>query len=85
MAAGIGVTCSFLGNRYFVFQKHEEGIATQAAKFTLLYLSIALLHGVIMFIWSDKLNLDYRVGFMIATCFQFLFSYMGNKKMVFNP
>lgn len=83
IAACFGISTSFLGNRYFVFKKHEASIVSQAVKFSALYGAIALLHGFILFVWSDWLKLDYHVGFLIATFFQFVLSYMGNKKMVF--
>jgi putative flippase GtrA len=83
IAACFGILTSFLGNRYFVFKQHESNIVSQAIKFSLLYVAIALLHGFILFLWSDWLKLDYRVGFLVATLFQFLLSYIGNKKMVF--
>ena len=83
IAACFGILTSFLGNRYFVFKQHESNIVSQAIKFSLLYVAIAFLHGFILFVWSDWLKLDYRVGFLVATFFQFVLSYLGNKKMVF--
>ena len=83
IAACFGILTSFLGNRYFVFKQHESNIVSQAINFSLLYVAIAFLHGFILFVWSDWLKLDYRVGFLVATFFQFVLSYLGNKKMVF--
>ena len=83
IAACFGILTSFLGNRYFVFKQHESNIVSQAIKFSLLYVAIAFLHGFILFVWSDWLKLDYRVGFLVATFFQFVLSYLGNKNMVF--
>ncbi len=83
IAACLGITSSFIGSRYFVFKKYEASIMSQAIKFSGLYAVLALLHGFILFIWSDWLNLDYRYGFLVATFFQFVLSYIGNKKMVF--
>jgi putative flippase GtrA len=83
IAACFGIASSFIGSRYFVFKQHESSIVSQAVKFSLLYGTIALLHGFILFVWSDWLKLDYRVGFLVATFFQFVLSYLGNKKMVF--
>lgn len=84
IAAAFGIASSFFGNRYFVFTHHEADIFSQAIRFGLLYGLIALLHGFILFIWTDCLRLDYRLGFLVATFFQFALSYIGNKRMVFN-
>ena len=83
IAACFGTASSFFGNRYFVFKNYEVSILTQAINFSALYGLIALLHGFFLFLWSDWLNLGYRSGFLIATFFQFILSYIGNKKMVF--
>jgi putative flippase GtrA len=83
-AAVIGITVSFLGSRYYVFRKREESIFSQAAKFATLYVSIACLHGLVLFAWTDLWRLDYRVGFLLATALQVLLSYWGNKLLVFN-
>ena len=83
IAACFGICTSFFGNRYFVFQKNDSNLLSQALKFCGLYGAIAFLHGFILLVWSDWFGLDYRIGFLIATLFQFVLSYIGNKKMVF--
>lgn len=83
IAAVVGISTSFLGSRYFVFRKTDESIATQAMKFSGLYSAIAVLHGLVLLIWTDWLGLDYRAGFLIATLFQVSLSYIGNKFLVF--
>jgi putative flippase GtrA len=83
-AAVVGITVSFFGSRYFVFQKTDDSILRQALKFSGLYGAIAILHGLVLFFWSDWMGFDYRVGFLIATAFQVSLSYLGNKKLVFN-
>ena len=82
-AAVFGISCSFLGNRYFVFRKHEGSLFGQARSFLLLYGLIACLHGLVLFSWTDVCGFDYRSGFVIATALQVLLSYMGNKQLVF--
>lgn len=82
-AAGFGIFSSFLGNRYFVFGKHQVNIVSQAIKFSFLYLATAIIHTGVLFIWSDCLLLDYKIGFLLATLIQFLVSYTSNKLMVF--
>lgn len=84
LAAVVGISISFLGSRYYVFRKTDAFIFHQAGKFILLYAMIASLHGLILFGWSDIWHLDYRIGFLIATCLQVSLSYWGNKTMVFN-
>lgn len=83
IAAIIGISTSFLGSRYFVFKKHQEPILSQATAFVILYASIAVLHGVILYVWTDVGGFDYRIGFLIATFFQVVLSYFGNKTLVF--
>lgn len=83
LAAGVGITTSFVGSRYFVFRKFEEPMLMQAARFGTLYALIAVLHGVVLFIMTDWLSIDYRIGFGLATILQVLTSYFGNKVLVF--
>ena len=56
---------------------------TQAIKFSGLYGFIAVLHGLVLLIWTDLYDLDYRFGFIIATLIQVSLSYLGNKFLVF--
>lgn len=83
IAAVFGIGASFLGSRYFVFATTNEPILKQAIKFSGLYGAIALLHGLVLLIWTDWYGLDYRLGFLIATVIQILLSYLGNKFLVF--
>lgn len=83
IAAFFGIAVSFLGNKFFVFTDSKGNLYNQAVSFMLLYFSIALMHGVILYIWSDLYRMDYRIGFIIATILQILLSYTGNKKIVF--
>lgn len=83
VAAIFGITASFLGSRYFVFDQSTGGIFQQAIKFGGLYGAIAVLHGLFLWVWSDWQGYDYRVGFLVATGMQFSFSYLGNKFLVF--
>lgn len=84
VAATFGIAASFLGSRYFVFCNTSGSIVAQATKFGGLYAMIALLHGLVLFCWTDWLRLDYRVGFLLATLVQMSISYVGNKRLVFN-
>lgn len=84
IAAIFGIASSFLGSRYFVFAKSSGNMMTQAAKFSVLYGAIAVLHGLVLFLWTDWLGGDYRTGFLLATALQVSLSYLGNKFLVFN-
>lgn len=83
-AAVAGISASFLGNRFFVFSAAEpQPLLTQAVKFSGLYGAIAVLHGAVLWLWSDRWGLDYRLGFVLATGMQVSLSYLGNKLLVF--
>ena len=83
VAAIFGITTSFLGSRYYVFSSSLESVSAQVFKFLLLYLSIALLHAGLLFVWTDYYQLHYLAGFLVATIMQLLLSYWGNKLLVF--
>jgi putative flippase GtrA len=83
VAAVFGITVSFLGSRYFVFQGSREPLFKQVYRFIFLYATIALLHGALMYVWADHYRLNYMAGFVVATGMQVLCSYWGNKRMVF--
>lgn len=83
VAACFGITASFLGSRYYVYRGHTNTIYSQIVRFGLLYSFIALLHGVILYFWTDVYALNYHFGFVIATFVQMSFSYFGNKMLVF--
>lgn len=83
LAAIFGITASFIGSRYFVFRGTSGRLLKQGTLFVLLYACIAVLHALVMHIWADRLGLDYRVGFVLATFMQMAFSFVVNKFMVF--
>lgn len=83
-AAIFGITVSFLGSRYFVFPRSSRSMAAQAPRFVALYAAIALLHAGLLYVWTDRLGLDFRIGFAIAIVLQVLGSYFGNKHFVFS-
>lgn len=83
VAAIFGISASFLGSRYFVFQSKDHALFAQAMKFGGLYLAIAVLHGLVLLCWTDWLRLDYRIGFLVASAMQMTLSYLGNKRLVF--
>jgi putative flippase GtrA len=83
IAAIFGTITSFLGSRYFVYRKHRNTAVSQIIRFIFLYGFLAILSGLILYVWSDIYSLDYRVGFIISIFVQLLFSYFGNKMLVF--
>lgn len=83
IAACIAITFSFFGSRYFVFRAARAPMLPQAAAFGMLYALLAVAHGIILYLWTDRAGLDYRFGFLLATCVQVAGSYIGNKLLVF--
>ena len=83
VAALFGIATSFVGSRYFVFQNTREPWLRQFLPFVLLYGLIAVMHGLILYVWTDRLGLDLNLGFVLAIIFQVAGSYVGNKYVVF--
>ena len=83
IAAIFGIVASFIGARYYVFLSNCQPIYKQFKKFFAFYIFTTLMHGLLIFIWTDVQNLDYRVGFILATIIQFIISYWGNKLYIF--
>lgn len=83
VAAIAGITVSFFGSRYFVYREHTNAFLDQVLRFVVLYLLIALLHGGILWGWTDIYSMDYRTGFLLALLVQVMLSYSGNKWLVF--
>jgi putative flippase GtrA len=83
LAAVGGVSASFMGSRYFVFRAQEQPLVSQATRFGALYALVALLHGGVLYVWTDLGHRDYRQGFLIATGMQVVLSYLGNRFLVF--
>ena len=78
-----GISASFLGNRYFVFRASQGDLGSQFTKFIALYATTATFHAAVLFIWTDLLEINYTSGFLVATAFLTLLSYVGNKRLVF--
>lgn len=85
IAALFGITVSFAGSRWFVFRQTREPILRQAGKFVTLYAAIAVMHAILLFVWTDLWRLDYNLGFAIAIVIQVIGSYFGNRYLVFGP
>lgn len=83
IAALFGASASFVGSRHYVFRAADGHAIRQAVIFAALYGSIAVMHGAILYLWTDLHGFDYRVGFIVATAAQVVISYFGNKYWVF--
>ena len=83
MASVFGIIASFLGNRYFVFNNSEEPVQKQIARFVTLSVTLAGVHGLVMYLSTDVYGNDYRLSFLLATVIQTILSFLGNKIMVF--
>lgn len=83
VASWFGLAASFLGSRYFVFKAHRGPIGHQAMRFIALYMFLALMQGAILYLWTDRLGFSYTWGFLIATGFQTIASYIVNRHFVF--
>ena len=83
MASVFGITSSFLGNRYFVFDNSDEPLKKQVIKFLILSIMLATVHVGVMYLSTDVYNTDYRLSFLLATVIQTVLSFLGNKIMVF--
>ena len=84
-ASLVGIAVSFFGNRHFVFRRQDGAIWLQARRFLMLYAAIALLHGSVLFVWTDLLQLPYLVGFGLAVALQVVLGYLGGRFLVFAP
>lgn len=85
LASVVGILISFLGNRYFVFRRNEQSLMAQAMRFVAMYALIALMHGAVLYLWSDRLGLPYQSGFVLAVALQVVLGYLVNKYFVFAP
>ncbi len=83
LAALVGITVSFLGSRYFVFRNHTAGLGAQLWRFVAFYALFALIHAGVLYVWSDLMGFDFRLGFLLATGLQVLMSFSANKLLVF--
>lgn len=83
IAAVFGIAVSFFGSRYFVFRGQQGSVVKQGSMFIAVYACIALLHALVMYVWTDRLGYDYRIGFLLATGMQMAFSFLANKFLVF--
>ena len=82
LAAVVGITISFFGNRIYVFES-KAPILIELFRFKVVYASLAFFQILFMAIWSDLFLLNYTFGFLIATAVSVLLSYFINSHFVF--
>jgi putative flippase GtrA len=81
----VGSVSSFLGNKFVVFKgKNKLRTTSQFIKFFFLYLSLALEHGIALYLWSDINEYNYIVGFLLITMLNIIISFIFNKYIIFN-
>ncbi len=86
LASVIASTCSFIGNKYFVFHanfNNQSSQIPQIFRFVLLYCILALFHGGFLFIWTDKLFYNFTNGFIIVLLLQAVVGYLVGNHYVF--
>jgi putative flippase GtrA len=85
LAAMVGIMASFIGSRYFVFRAQHGDWRSQAQRFAVVYAILAVVHAAVLFLWTDQLGYDFRIGFVLATGLQMTISFLANKLLVFSP
>lgn len=83
VAALFGIGASFLGSYLYVFPTARGRVVSRLVLFGGLYGLIAVLHGLLLWLWTDLCGADWRTGFVLATAVQMSISYLGNKHVVF--
>ena len=83
MSSILGITFSFLGNRYFVFKSYKSSIIKQLKSFLPLYYFLSIMQGFILYFWTDINNYNYNVGFCFCILIQIVLGYFGGKYFVF--
>lgn len=83
VAAVVGIAVSYLGNRFFVFRTNQFTALGQVMRFLILYGILAGLHSIILYVMEDLSSVNHVLSFLVATIIQVIFSFIGNKKVVF--
>ena len=81
--AFFGISCSFFGNKWFVFLNSNKKISWQFSKFLVTYVLLGSLTSILIFAWSDLLKMNYNYGFCLVTFLQFILSYSMNRNWIF--
>jgi putative flippase GtrA len=82
LSAIVGISASFLGNRFFVFRS-KAPIMMELVRFKIVYAGTAVFQALCMALWSDLLSLNYSLGFGLITAICVFLSYFCNRSFVF--
>jgi putative flippase GtrA len=83
LGSAAGIATSYIGNRHFVYRQTEAPLLAQGSRFMALYVPLAAMHGGVLYLWTDRLGLNYRIGFLVTIALQVIIGYFGNKHLVF--
>ena len=78
----IGVTHSFIWNKYWIFKSASIGIGAglyEFAKFNSIYAGVFLTNAIVLIISVNVLNVDPRISQLIALPIITIISFMGHK------
>ena len=78
-----GIATAYLGNALFVFAAIERRHAVHAPRFVVVYLTVMAIHAGMMYLFADLLGLPYTLGFVVATGFSALTTFLANRYLVF--
>lgn len=82
IASLFGISASYVGNKLFVFCSEQQHTRT-LPRFVAVYVLVALLHAIVLAIWTDLAGLPYPVGFLIATAGSMVLTFFSNRTFVF--
>ena len=83
----IGVTHSFVWNKYWIFKSRSTGITAglyEFAKFNSIYAGVFLTNAIVLIISVSILNMDPRISQLIALPIITIISFAGHKYWSFS-
>ena len=78
ISTSVGVTCSYILNKYFTFQKKEKSIS-EVFRFVSVYAASFVLWNVLLFVLVDKMSLSPYWAGILNLIFTTLISWFGHK------
>lgn len=82
LAAIVGISISYIGNRLHVFRS-KAPLTQTLPRFLLVYGLQLVIHATVLGLWTDVLRLPYQSGFLLATGLGITLTYLANKLFVF--
>jgi putative flippase GtrA len=83
LAGVAGISSSFIGNKFYVFQVRHGSIHYQAIRFVVFYACILSAHTFVISLLTDYMGMDYRISFVFASALMLVISFLSNKYLVF--